>query len=171
MISIPRPHVPTGPAGVSAEVADVNYLRSAAENIEYNGKGARLWGETVKSAVVDLLLNVAAELERAGATFSPVAVTISMPSVSGEDLARAADRLENLPSRERPSGSGVTAMVVQLLRDASAQVSSLPQKPARTLQTAREVAEGIIAVANPSNPVDRGKVLAARAILSAMSAR
>lgn len=32
-VTVPRPHVPHGPAGISADLADADYLRTAAERI------------------------------------------------------------------------------------------------------------------------------------------
>lgn len=54
-ITIPRPTVPFGPKGVPVNVADADYLRSAAGNIEF----ARRLGSNLTATVVKLLNDAA----------------------------------------------------------------------------------------------------------------
>lgn len=54
-ITIPRPHVPYGPAGVDEWLADADYLRSAARGIEYHG----LFGSNLNRTVAKLLRDAA----------------------------------------------------------------------------------------------------------------
>jgi len=62
-ITIPRPHVAHGPEHVSAEKADADYLRHAVRNIDYLGRGERLWGSNLTATIRKLLLDAAEELE------------------------------------------------------------------------------------------------------------
>lgn len=62
-ITIPRPHVPFGPEGKTAEEADAEYLRHAVKNIDYLERGERLWGSNLTATVRKLLLDAADAVE------------------------------------------------------------------------------------------------------------
>jgi hypothetical protein len=62
-IKIPRPHVRFGPEGIAEEKADADYLRSAVRNIDYLGRGERLWGSNLTATVRKLLLDAAEALD------------------------------------------------------------------------------------------------------------
>jgi hypothetical protein len=58
-ITIPRPHVPYGPAGVPERVADADYLRAAVRNLKHLSQGERIWGSNLTATVVKLLTDSA----------------------------------------------------------------------------------------------------------------
>ncbi len=62
-IRIPRPHVRFGPDNVPEDKADAEYLRSAVRNIDYLGRGERLWGSNLTAAVRKVLLDAAEALD------------------------------------------------------------------------------------------------------------
>jgi hypothetical protein len=61
-ITVPRPHVAHGPAHLTAEEADVSYLRAAAGNIQH----ARCLGSNLTNTVTQLLFDAANAIEAAG---------------------------------------------------------------------------------------------------------
>ena len=61
-ITIPAPHVTSGPEGIAANVADAAYLRSAVRNIDHLSHGERLWGSGLTATVRKLLLDSAQAL-------------------------------------------------------------------------------------------------------------
>lgn len=65
-ITIPRPHVPTGPVGVPEDVADAAYLRAVVRKID--GGYARVGGSGVTAMIRSLLVNVAETIEAPAAT-------------------------------------------------------------------------------------------------------
>lgn len=72
-ITIPRPHVPTGPEGVPPSVADAEYLRAVIRKID--GKYAVVGGSGVTAMVRKLLVDV-------------VDVLDAPPTTPGRDIAQ-----------------------------------------------------------------------------------
>lgn len=62
-ITIPRPHVESGPTHLSQDVADATYLRNAVSNINYQDKGVKFWGSSVTATIVKLLQDSADAVE------------------------------------------------------------------------------------------------------------
>lgn len=72
-ITIPRPHVPTGPQGVPADRADAEYLRAVVRKIDTGFTS--VGGSGVTTMVRELLVNAAEALE-------------APPSTPGRDITQ-----------------------------------------------------------------------------------
>lgn len=59
-ITVPRPHVPFGPDGISADEADAEYLREAARKLDQHYKP---FGSNLRTTVVKLLQDSADSIE------------------------------------------------------------------------------------------------------------
>ena len=63
-ITIPRPHVPFGPDGVTAEKADADYLRNAVRIIKWRAAtGREIWGSNLPATIIKLLGDAADAIE------------------------------------------------------------------------------------------------------------
>jgi len=99
-ITVPRPHVAHGPAGVHPDEADAEYLRSAVRNIEHQGRGERLWGSNLTATVVRLLIDAAFAIEH-GPAPQP-APTVSAETMGAlDELCRLDDEFGMEPSDVR----------------------------------------------------------------------
>ena len=59
-ISIPRPHVPHGPASLTEDEADANYLREAASTLDEYYKP---FGSNLRATIVKLIRDTAEAIE------------------------------------------------------------------------------------------------------------
>ena len=59
-ISIPRPHVPHGPKGLTEDEADANYLRVAASDLDEYYKP---FGSNLRATIVKLIRDTAEAIE------------------------------------------------------------------------------------------------------------
>lgn len=59
-ITVPRPHVPHGPQGVPADVADADYLRTAGRAL---AEHYQPFGSNLRATVVQLILDAADAIE------------------------------------------------------------------------------------------------------------
>lgn len=64
-ITVPRPHVPFGPADISPDTADAAYLRQAARDLE---KHYKPFGPNLRATIVKLVHDAADAIDAGGTT-------------------------------------------------------------------------------------------------------